>query len=180
MKIGIDMDDTITCTTEMIEEYSKKYSLDNNMTEEELWNITENKINFLENYLQEIYEKVPLKEGAKEVIKKLRTSGNKIYIITARTTIYVDDIIKLTKKYLDKNDLKIDGIFVNGKDKVKICQKNNIDIMIDDSLYNYQMLTQNNIKTILFDDKNKYDIINNKVQNWYQIIDLINKLITNV
>ena len=174
MNIGIDMDDTITCTSEMLEIYSKKYALDNNITEEELWNIIENKINFLKKYLQEIYEKVSLKDGVKKAFEELKTLGYKIYIITARTTNYVDDIVKLINNYLEQNDLKVDGVFINGKDKIEICKNNNINIMIDDSIYNYQMLTKNNIKVILFDEKNEYEMIDNKVQNWYQIIEFIN------
>lgn len=54
---------------------------------------------------------------------------------------------------------------VNSKDKVDICRENNIDLMIDDNLYNYYKLAQANINVILFDDKNKYDIIDNRVKD---------------
>lgn len=176
MNIGIDMDDTITCTSETIRLYSEKYAKENMIEESDIWNIKENKNKFLETYLEEIYINTPLKENVREVFEELKGLGCKLYIITARTESYVDNIINLISEYLEKYDLEVDGIFINGKDKVDVCVNNRIDIMIDDNLYNYYMLTKNNINTLLFDDKNRYDIIDNRVNDWNKAVKIIKEL----
>ena len=176
MNIGIDIDDTITCTSETIRLYSEKYARENMIEESDIWNIKENKNKFLETYLEEIYINAPLKENVREVFEELKGLGCKLYIITARTESYVDNIINLISEYLEKYDLEVDGIFINGKDKVEVCVNNRIDIMIDDNLYNYYMLTKNNINALLFDDKNRYDIIDNRVNDWNKVVKIIKEL----
>ena len=51
-----------------------------------------------------------------------------------------------------------------------------IDIMIDDSIYNYNKLKNSGIKVILFDDENKYTDIVDRVSSWNEVIDKINIL----
>ena len=51
-----------------------------------------------------------------------------------------------------------------------------IDIMIDDSIYNYNKLKNSCIKVILFDDENKYADIVDRVSSWNEVIDKINIL----
>ena len=75
-----------------------------------------------------------------------------------------------------KNKIKADGIFINGKDKVDICINNNIDIMIEDSRYNYDRLVNNKIRTILFDEHYKNSDIIDRVVNWSDINNKINEM----
>jgi len=50
--------------------------------------------------------------------------------------------------------------------------------MLEDNLYNYEMLTKANINTVLYDESNKYPKINNKINNWLDFKKiLINKFI---
>ena len=51
-----------------------------------------------------------------------------------------------------------------------------IDIMIDDSIYNYNKLKNSGIKVILFDDENKYTDIVDRVSSWNEVMDKINIL----
>lgn len=46
--------------------------------------------------------------------------------------------------------------------------------MIDDNLYNYNKLTDNNIKAILFDDSNKHQEVKMRINNWNEIFKFIN------
>lgn len=177
MNVGIDIDDTIACTSETIKEYLHIYAKGVKTKESDIWNIKENKIKFLEAYLEEIYINAPLKQNVEESFKELQKNGCKLYIITARTESYVDNIQNIIREYLSKYNLTVEAIFINAKDKVDACKNNNIDIMIDDNLYNYYMLTQNNITAILFDDKNKYNIIEDSVQGWPQIVEIIKNML---
>lgn len=142
-----------------------------------MWDIPENKIKFLEKYLEEIYINTPLKENVQESFRKLQKIGCKLYIITARKEDYVNNVKSIIIKYLLKYNLVVEDIFINAKDKVDTCKNNNIDIMIDDNLYNYNMLTQNNIRTLLFNDKRKYNLIENSVESWLQIVEIIKETI---
>ena len=51
-----------------------------------------------------------------------------------------------------------------------------INIIIDDSIYNYNKLKNSGIKVILFDDENKYTDIVDRVSSWNEVIDKINIL----
>ena len=52
MRIGVDLDNTIFCTREQYEKYQKKYILENNITEEELWKNKKYKLDScLENHI---------------------------------------------------------------------------------------------------------------------------------
>lgn len=51
-----------------------------------------------------------------------------------------------------------------------------IDIMIDDSIYNYNKLKNSGIKVILFNDENKYADIVDRVSSWNEVIYRINIL----
>ena len=51
-----------------------------------------------------------------------------------------------------------------------------IDIIIDNSIYNHNKLKNSGIKVILFDDDNKYADIVDRVSLWNEVIDKINTL----
>ena len=176
MNIGIDMDNTICSTSEKILEYQEKFIKQEKISSDTLWKNNWYKTKFLNIYLEKIYNEAKIKENVSKVINDLKKQKNKIYIITARTENYVSDIYKITNDYLIKNKIKADGIFINGKDKVEICINNNIDIMIEDSHYNYDRLIDNKIRTILFDEHNKNTDVIDRVLNWNDISNKINEM----
>jgi hypothetical protein len=176
MNIGIDMDNTICSTSEKILEYQEKFIKQEKISSDTLWKDDSYKTKFLNIYLEKIYNEAKIKENASKVINDLKKQKNKIYIITARTENYVSNIYKITNDYLLKNKIKADGIFINGKDKVDICINNNIDIMIEDSRYNYDRLVNNKIRTILFDEHYKNSDIIDRVVNWSDINNKINEM----
>lgn len=173
MRIGIDLDNTISCTDESIMKYQNLYIKEKNITSDELWNNMNIRTDFLNRYLKDIYLNADVKENCVQILNKLHQE-NELYIITARTTNHVDDIIKIIEDYLKKHNIQVDGIFIDGKDKVEICMNNKIDFMIEDSYYNYERLVSNGIDTILLDEKNKYPNIKNRVDNWKEISEILN------
>ncbi len=176
MNIGIDIDNTICNTEEIINKYQNIFIKENNISKEELWNNNNYRLDFLEKYLKIIYKEVSIKEHAKEVINKL-SKNNKIYLITARSNNYfINNTEELTINYFNNNKIHIDDLIINAKDKVDACIDNNIDIMIEDSVYNYNKLINNDINTILFDDKHKNTNIKDRVISWKDIEKIINNL----
>lgn len=174
MRIGIDMDDTVCNTKESLIKYSKTFCEYNSLDYDDLWHNETNKNIFLNTHLRKIYETATLKENSQEVLNKLKNTGHNLYIITARSNTYINDIESIIKEYLKNKNIDVDYIIINAKDKVDACIKNNIDIMIDDNLYNYNSLINNNIKTILFDDSNKHQGVKMRINNWKEIFKFIN------
>ena len=54
-----------------------------------------------------------------------------------------------------------------------ICEENKIDIMIDDDIANYEALVEKGINAFLFDDKNMYPEVKNRVTSWKDIEELL-------
>mgnify|MGYP002091299224 CR=1 FL=1 len=136
MKIGIDIDDVITNTSEKIEEYVVKdinrQKLQEHMKEIMKGNPSEPEvISFcMENYLR-VFEKVKPKDNASKVIQNLLDKGNEIYLITARgeNLEFFRGSEKVTKKFLEDNNIKYTKIIFNAVNKAQLCVDNQIDII---------------------------------------------------
>ena len=142
MIIGIDLDDTITKTEEILFKYAKKYNEEKNIiykidrdkwdwNKAFGWNDKSVEV-FFEKYLKKVFKEVEIKEDAKEVINTLKKDGDTIIIITARNSENVKDVLKICEKWLKDKQVEVDKIVINGEDKAKECKENNIDIFIDD------------------------------------------------
>ena len=108
MRIGVDLDDTIFCTSEQYKKHQGDYLIKNNISEKELWNNREHRVNFIKNNIDAIFSDVNLKDGCIEVLKKLKNDGNEIYIVTARNNDYCDDMFSFTKQSIDKFSIPLD------------------------------------------------------------------------
>ncbi len=80
-----------------------------------------------------------------------------------------DDAIRL----LNENKIEFDKYYWKVEDKLEICKKENIDIMIDDDWKIIQRLADNKIKTLYFRDTNLVELEENEyikeVNNWGDI-----------
>jgi len=175
MIIGIDVDDTMTNTSELLAEYAKKYFNSNNkiLIKKILHpKKADTKIfEFYCKYLPEMMMKYTLKENVKEVIDRLRLKGHKIIIITARGTTRGLKQAEITKKYFQKHKINVDKIIFEQKDKTDACLKYKIDIMVDDSTYVLESLKGTDTKPLLFVSINNKDFKNNfdNVSNWLEL-----------
>ena len=181
MKIGIDIDDTICRTTEKVNELMEVFSKEENIEPLMIMNYEDIKEKFFDKYLEEIYSTVVVKRNAKDVLRRLKSKGNKLYVITARSSEFFSkkvDVLKITSDWLKKNDIEVDGIFTDayGEEKARICRENDIDIIIDDDPYNYKMITSNGCKCLLFDDREKYNLDDNYVTSWLEVEKFIEQM----
>ena len=103
MRIGVDLDDTICRTSEIVHEKIEEYAKELGLNPLDIMNDEYLKQEFFNRYLDDIYKNVEVKKGVVDVLRRLRNKGNKIYIITARnnssskkTFITVN---RLTSKY---------------------------------------------------------------------------------
>lgn len=174
MKIGIDLDDTICSTTEVVQNYLEKYSQDENINPLEIIEDENLKLEFFNKYLEKIYQEVQPKKDASSVLKRLRSRGNSLFVITSRRNDYassIKNVFKIIEDWFFKNHIKVDKIIVlsHEKTKIDICREYQIDLMIDDDPYNYKKLTQAGIKCLLFDEFKKFEFKENYATSWIEI-----------
>lgn len=180
MRIGIDIDDTICRTTELVNEKMEEYAAKNNIDVLEIINYDEVKDKFFEEYMPTIYREAEVKRNVCDVIRRLRHRGNEIFIITGRSahkTPSIGNAAAITEEWLKKNGIEADGIFSSayGESKADVCKREKIDLMVDDDPYNYKMITGNGGHCLLFDDREKYDLKKDYATSWLEVEDYINK-----
>lgn len=180
MKIGIDIDDTICRTTEIVNEKMEEYAKKNDILVLDIINYDSIKAKFFEEYMPIIYSEAVVKRDVCDVVRRLRSKGNQIYIITGRSiskTPSIGNAANITEEWLRKNGIEVDGIFSSayGESKADVCKREHIDLMIDDDPYNYKMITGNGGHCLLFDDREKYDLRKDYATSWLEVEEYINK-----
>ncbi len=188
MKIGIDVDNTITNTLVTLKKYCAEYNdkvVKRNLKMNEWgfntsnifdWNEEEN-IEFCKKYLESVTLNVTVKENASKIIQKLKDEGNYIYIITARNKPDFSDPYLLTKNYLDSNNILYDELVVGCLDKLAFCREHDIEILVDDEPQNIQSVS-NIIPVIAFEGPQNINCNGDriiKVNDWNEVYELINK-----
>ena len=168
------MDDTICRTTEIVHDRLEKYSEELNISPLDIMNDEELKKNFFAIYAEDIYLNAEIKRNVAAVLKRLKSKGNEIYIITSRGDEFASsntNAYEVTKKWLDEHDIEVDKIITNvyGEERADICKKYDIDLMIDNDPYNYKMIISLGKQCILFDDREKFVLKENYITNWLDI-----------
>ena len=169
MNIGIDIDDTLSESCELVFPFSQKFDIEelgnsgrvqsygkkenHNYIEEMYPHWTEEQTNlFWEKiFMQTVTEARP-KPYAPEIIHRLKEEGNQIIIITSRYEVLPNDntIETKSKEWLNKNDIPYDKFILNAKDKLIAAQNEKIDLFIDDSIQHCKRINGGNIKTLLY------------------------------
>ena len=194
MKIGIDIDNTLTEVHDELNKAAFDYAIslgkeieNSDIPMEEIENngdTYKKKFQFsyeeLKYFLKDIQENITNnaspRENVKEVIDKLKEKGHEIYIITARDSEFHDDPYKLSKDWLDKNKIYYDKLIVNARKKSSVCKLEKIDLLIDDQLNNCLDVSNVGIQAIMITDK-KYEynqII--QLKEWNEIYNYINEM----
>jgi uncharacterized HAD superfamily protein len=193
MRIGIDIDDTLNDVKEKLENAGFNYAKslgknivlsDDKCRKDNKGSHISDKFNFtyeeLKHFLgpiqDEIINNANPKNNASNILKKLKELGHEIYIITARDSEFHEDPYKQSKEWLDSNNIVFDKLIVNAIEKDIICKEENIDLFIDDSLYNCISVSNLGIKTILFsnNESNYSNIIS--ISNWNDIYKYIESI----
>ncbi len=192
MTIGIDMDDTLTNTAELLLAYAQKYDYEHlkrniSLSKDKVFSIING--NSLENgmvwskqqsdsfknkYHESVLQNASIKPFAKEIIDKLIQEGNKIFFVTARNNKddRISDSYLISKKLLENNHIKYHKLITECSDKLSICKENNIDLFIDDKLETCLELKNNGITALLMNtplnnNLNEEDVI--RVYSWIDI-----------
>ena len=192
MKIGIDLDGVVIDAETTFRTYEEIFDLDilkgNNLINREEpkfqtrynWNEEQEK-ECIEKYFLKVSKESNLMSGFVGVYNLLKNQGHEFIVITARGGFVKelkDDAIRLLKK----NNIKFDKYYWKINNKLEICKKENVDIMIDDDWRIIKNLSDNSIRTLYFRDTNLKKLEENEyikeVNNWgdiYRYIKTINK-----
>lgn len=183
MKIGIDLDGVVIDSETTFRTYEEIFDIDilngNNLINREepkfqaRYNWTkEQEKEFIEKYFLKISKESNLMSGFMATYELLKQQGHEFVVITARGGFIKemkDDAIRL----LNENNITFDKYYWHIDDKLEICQKENVDIMIDDDWKIIKKLTENKIKTLYFRDTNLMKLEENEyikeVNNWGNI-----------
>ena len=189
MNIGIDIDDTITNSSDIFVKYAKIYNkihnIDHSINTDELdqskafgWT-QKNQKEFALQYLKIILQEALPKENVIEAIKKLKELGCNIIFITARKDIEVDGMYALTKQWLDDNNIEFDKLVVNCDNKLQECINNNIKLFIDDNYFTCkQVHDSKKIEVLLYKtnyNKNYKNLEFEIVESWNEIIEKVRR-----
>lgn len=183
MKIGIDLDGVVIDSETTFRTYEEIFDIDilngNNLINREepkfqdRYNWTkEQEKEFIEKYFLKISKESNLMSGFMATYELLKQQGHEFVVITARGGFIKemkDDAIRL----LNENNITFDKYYWHIDDKLEICQKENVDIMIDDDWKIIKKLAENKIKTLYFRDTNLMKLEENEyikeVNNWGDI-----------
>ena len=183
MKIGIALDGVVIDSETTFRTYEEIFDIDilngNNLINREepkfqaRYNWTkEQEKEFIEKYFLKISKESNLMSGFMATYELLKQQGHEFVVITARGGFIKemkDDAIRL----LNENNITFDKYYWHIDDKLEICQKENVDIMIDDDWKIIKKLTENKIKTLYFRDTNLMKLEENEyikeVNNWGDI-----------
>lgn len=192
MKIGIDLDGVVLDSETTFRTYEEIFDASvlkqNNLIDRKEpkfqqrynWNEEQTK-QFVDMYFMKVSKESGLMSGFLGVYNLLREQGHEFVVITARGGFVAemkDDAIRV----LDENGIVFDKYYWNISDKLEICKKENVDLMIDDDWRIIKDISSNNIKTLYFRDTNLMKLDESKyiheVNNWgdaYRYISEIGK-----
>ena len=183
MKIGIDLDGVVIDSENNFRTYEEIFAIEDlnerriiNYQEPKyqgryLWTEEEQKM-FNEKYLLKAASESNLMPGFLIIYEKLKKMGFEMIVITARGGL-INEMKNDAIQLLEKNKIFFDKYYWNITNKLEICQKEKIDIMIDDDYKIVKQISNSKIKTIYFRAGRLKKLKTNKfiyeVNNWGDI-----------
>ena len=120
--------------------------------------------------------------GFKEVYRLLKKEGHEFIVITARGK-NVNELKDESLKLFKKNDIEFDKYYWCVNDKLEICKKENIELVIEDNYKYIEKLLDNKIKVLYFRDVNIKKLEESEylkeVNNWGDIYRYFKELKNN-
>ena len=157
MNIAVDIDDTLTDSFDYFQPFAaeffgadleslKKRNISySNLPAE--WKSRE--LDFFRAYYDNVVENTPFKPNAASAIKKLKSAGHRIIIITGRTNDFYSDPYKTTEAELKNGAVVYDKLLCT-LDKAEACRREKIDVIIDDLPANLKATEESGAYPILF------------------------------
>lgn len=188
MIIGLDIDDVLSNTHEVLIKYAQIYSekylnkniekYDSNSFIEVLGCTPEEEQNYYRMYYTKVLNELIPKSYVKEILTKMREDGHKIILITVRSDKECNgNAYEITKDWLNKYEIPYDELITESFNKKEICAKYKVDVFIDDSIKNCELVSELGIPVFLMNAS--FNILykdTNKIRRADNVIDFYNKL----
>ncbi len=163
MKIGIDLDGVVIDSEKGLRTYAEIFDNDilkgNHLVNKQEIRVQdrydwteEQQKEFIRNYLLENSKDSALMAGFKKAYSLLKAE-HEFVVITARGG-FVKEMKDDALRILQENGIDFDKYYWKVEDKLEICQKEKVDLMIDDNWKIIKKLAENKIKTLYFRDMN--------------------------
>ena len=190
MKIGIDLDGVVIDSEQLFRTYYEIFDIDilngNNLRDKQepkhhtRYNWTEEQHEmYIKKYLLQASRESNLMPGFATVYDLLKKQGHEFVVITARGG-YVKEMKDDALRILNKNNISFDKYYWAVDDKSAVCEKEKVDIMIDDDWRVVENVSKSKIKTLYFRDVNLKKLEENEyikeVSNWGEIYRVIKNL----
>ena len=170
MKIGVDIDGTITNLHNEIIKYGLQYNdyiLGKGIKNENAYRISEifdwekdDYVKFKKYIQMEVLNIIKPRDDAVEYLNNIKKLGHEIYIITGRKSTEMRDTYNETLNWLKINNIPFDKFIIEEANKGKACLENNIDIFVDDSLKHLNRIYDAGIKKIyIFDNESIFESV---------------------
>lgn len=187
MRIGIDVDGTLTNLVERVIAYGQEYEFENNLP----FGITNPQTDYYalafewgdkvgKKFWRDSFNKINSTEPralAKKYLDLLHDKGHEIYIVTARSYEEFDDPVKYTTKWLKKHKIPFDKVIANANDKGKVCKENNIEVFIDDFAKNCDSTSAAGVKTFMMYSSLSETYHNPLVKKVYSFVEFYREVI---
>jgi len=193
IKIGIDVDGVILDYMNTVRAYAELYDYcdlhKNGVVNKEAlkvkqryeWTSEEVKF-FADKYFVELTKITPFNPLAIDILKRLKSEGYELCIISNRGLIH-EEAITIVEDMFKKEELIFDKYFWKTSDKMKVCLENDIKIIIDDSTDVCEEAIKNNVIALYFREKNSKKLDENEklydIDNWGQAYRHIKNLTNN-
>ena len=192
MRIGLDIDDTISNTHFVLMKYAIKYNIEhgnkemlkyntNDFSKVFGWNDEEVNTFFRTYYLDALKEIEP-KFHVKEIIEALRRQGHEIVFITIRNDMECEgegEARRITEEWLKKYEIPYDELYVDIKEKASFCREHNIDLFMDDSVRTVLAVKTIGIRAFLAMNCFNLDFKDDGITNIYNMDELLEKINAN-
>lgn len=195
MKIGIDLDGVVIDSETTFRTYEELYDLailkENNLIDREepkfqaRYNWTkEQQKDFTDKFFLQISKESNLMSGFIGAYNYLKEQGHEFVVITARGLrtdgTFMKEMEDDAKRVLNESNIIFDKYYWGQADKLNVCKKENVDVIIDDDWKIIEKLSANNIRTLYFRDTNLKKLEENKyikeVNNWGDICRYISEI----
>lgn len=196
MRIGVDIDGVLNYRTEIVKEQGMKFCVEtgkgkmanpdaHSLSEEFGWDRA-TRDEFWQKYAKYQMMLCPAVSYAAEVIRKLREAGNEIWVITGRNErdLRCEGMPEnmgweeLTRRWLVQNGIEYDEMGFDTTDKAGYCERNEIDVMIED-LPMYLEKFDGVTKVLIYDQpyNRQIKVANSeRVYAWYEIYSKIKEM----
>lgn len=185
MRIGIDLDNTITDLHKSIIKHGLIYNRKiggNGIKNRDAYEIEEifdwdkqDCINFRRYVTENILQDIDPREDVCKYLEKIKEE-HEIYIITARNNEEIKDIYAFTYNWLINKKIPFNKLIIEESDKGKACFDNNIDIYVDDLTEHLDKASKKVSKVYIFNNVFNNTKENSKYERLYSFEDLYEKI----